>query len=107
MLYRFKSRAEPDLIMLEPQGRQMLELIGKTPEVRGIVTLAQIPAAVAALEAAIVREAAQPAAEEKAPAEDGEVEALQPTIGLRQQAAPFLTLLRRSAEAGCDVVWGV
>jgi cyclopropane-fatty-acyl-phospholipid synthase len=31
MLYKFKSRAAADLILLEPQGRQILEIIGKTP----------------------------------------------------------------------------
>ena len=49
MLYKFKSRAAADLILLEPQGRQILEIIGKTPGPTGIVTAAQIPAALAAL----------------------------------------------------------
>ena len=53
MLYKFKSRATADLIMLEPQGRQIVSLIGKTPGASGIVTVAQIPAAIAALEAAV------------------------------------------------------
>ncbi|MEY3765650.1 MAG: hypothetical protein RLZ03_609, partial [Pseudomonadota bacterium] len=29
MLYKFKSKATGDLIMLEPHGRQILSLIGK------------------------------------------------------------------------------
>ncbi len=49
MLYKFKSRAAAYLILLEPQGRQILEIIGKTPGPTGIVTAAQIPAALAAL----------------------------------------------------------
>eukprot|EP01034_Spumella_vulgaris_P028059 gene28059-34856_t len=52
MLYKFKSRAAADLILLEPQGRQILQIIGKAPAPNGIVTAAQIPAALAALEAA-------------------------------------------------------
>ena len=51
MLYKFKSRATADLIMLEPQGRQIVTIIGKTPGASGIVTAAQIPGAIAALEA--------------------------------------------------------
>lgn len=31
MLYKFKSRATADLIMLEPQGRQIVTIIGMTP----------------------------------------------------------------------------
>ena len=29
MLYKFKSKAAGDLIMLEPNGRRVLEIIGK------------------------------------------------------------------------------
>ena len=53
MLYKFKSKAAADLIMLEPHGRQILEIIGKTPGNNGIVTAAQIPGAISALEAAV------------------------------------------------------
>ena len=51
MLYKFKSRATADLIMLEANGRQVLEIIGKTPDdEHGIITVEQIPAAISALE---------------------------------------------------------
>ena len=56
MLYRFKSRATADLILLLPHARRLLEIIGKEPGAQGIITAAQIPAAVAALEAAVVDE---------------------------------------------------
>jgi hypothetical protein len=53
MPYKFKSRATADLIMLDANGRKLLEIIGKSPdEVHGIITVEQIPAAIAALEAA-------------------------------------------------------
>ena len=53
MLFKFKSRATADLIMLEPNGRRVLEIIGKTPDdEHGIITVEQIPAAISALEAA-------------------------------------------------------
>ena len=53
MLYRFKSKNMGDVIMLEPNGRQVLEIIGKTPSPRGIILPEQMPAAIEALEAAI------------------------------------------------------
>src|SRR3990167_8081991 len=56
MLYRFKSRATADLILLLPHARRLLEIIGKEPGAQGIITAAQIPAAVAALEAAVIDE---------------------------------------------------
>ena len=49
MLYRFKSQATADVVMLEPNARQLLDVIGKTPGPQGIVTVDQIPAAVSAL----------------------------------------------------------
>ena len=110
MLYKFKSRAAADLIMLEPQGRQVLEIIGKTPGATGIVTVAQIPAAIAALEAAVAAEEerrAQQAAD--ADPEDAEETQVEPAdaVHLRQRVVPFIDLLRRSAAEGYDVVWGV
>ncbi len=56
MLYKFKSRATADLILLEPHGRRLLQAMGKEPAAQGIVTVAQIPAAMAALEAAVAAE---------------------------------------------------
>ncbi|RLJ38312.1 DUF1840 domain-containing protein [Acidovorax sp. 106] len=110
MLYKFKSRAAADLILLEPQGRQILQIIGKAPAPNGIVTAAQIPAALAALEAAVaadearLREAAQQAAEADPNAPEDEPRDI---VRLRQRAAPFIDLLRRSLQEDCDVVWGV
>lgn len=111
MLYKFKSRATADLILLEPHGKRLLEIIGKEPGPRGIVTAEQIPAAVAALEAAVVEEerrlaeAGQTADADEAPAvgADGKE---RDTVTLRQRAAPFIDTLRRSAAEGHDVVWG-
>ena len=60
MPYKFKSRATADLIMLDANGRKLLEIIGKSPdEVHGIITVEQIPAAIVALEAAAAEDAAR------------------------------------------------
>ena len=104
MLYKFKSRATADLIMLEPQGRQIVTIIGKTPGTSGIVTAAQIPAAIAALEAAIIADEAQPEAQEN---DESAAEERHDVVRLRQRAAPFIEMLKRSAAAEVDVVWGV
>lgn len=111
MLYKFKSRATADLILLEPHGRRLLEIIGKEPGARGIVTAPQIPVAIAALEAAVIdeerrlAESAQDADGDEAPATgpDGKE---RDTVTLRQRATPFIDMLRRSAAEGHDVVWG-
>ena len=108
MLYKFKSRATADLIMLEPQGRQILEIIGKTPSASGIVTAAQIPHAISALEAAVAASEVQPPVQEGGDAqEDDEQGDRSQTVQLRQRAAPFIEMLRKSAAEKADVVWGV
>ena len=103
MLYKFKSRSAPDLIMLEPHGRQILQIIGKTPGPTGIITAAQIPAAMAALQAAVAADEAGTGAQELTDAEAGE---RPDTVRLHQRAAPFLEMLRRSVAQEHDVVWG-
>lgn len=107
MLYKFKSRATADLIMLEPQGRQIVSIIGKTPGGSGIVTAAQIPVAIAALEAAVAADEAQPPADAGAQSDAAsEDDNPKETVRLRQRAAPFIEMLRRSAAENVDVVWG-
>jgi len=103
MLYKFKSQAAADVIMQQLNGDQMLTIIGKTPSPQGVITVEQMPAAIAALEASILaHEAAQARLKENLQLEmDGD------GIMLRQRVAPFIELLRCSAEAGKDVVWGV
>ena len=97
MIYKFKSPATGDLIMLGPQGDQMLRLLGREPAAKGIVEVADMPAAMAALQAAI-------AAEEAPPADD---ETRLPPVGLRQRLWPMVEMLRRAHAADADVVWGV
>lgn len=105
MLYKFKSRAAADLIMLEPQGRQIVTIMGKTPGASGIVTAAQIPSAIAALEAAVAAEEALPPVDE-AGEEVTEQERAE-AVRLRQRVAPLIEMLRCSAAEQVDVVWGV
>ena len=115
MLYKFKSRATADLILLDAQGRRMLMILGKEPAAKGIITVAQIPAAIAALEAAVAHDESDDRADAKvdARAADGgqdDADTDGPSgsrVTLRQRAAPFIDMLQRSAAEKADVVWGV
>ena len=102
MIYKFKSPATGDLIMLGPQGDQMLRLIGREPAAKGIIEVAAMPAAIDALQAAVA--AAETPAD--TPAEDRD-EASAPNVGLRQRLWPMVELLRRAQAADAAVVWGV
>lgn len=108
MLYKFKSPATADLIMLEPQGRRMLEIIGKPVDAKqGILQPSDMPAAVAALETAIVVEEEQRKAAEAEAAARGEELPPREGVTLRQRATPFIDMLRRCQQAGKEIVWGV
>jgi cyclopropane-fatty-acyl-phospholipid synthase len=105
MIYKFKSQTAADVIMLKLNGDQMLAIVGKEPSAQGIITVAQIPAAIAALEAAVVTHESAESRRTEQPQMEVEVEG--DSVRLRDRAAPFIELLRSSAQAGKDVVWGV
>jgi hypothetical protein len=108
MLYRFKSQATADVVMLEPNARQLLDIVGKAVAPQGIITREQIPAAVAALEAAVGREHEQHRHNHDAfAAENHEEPAEREHVALHQRAAPLIDMLKRSQAEGRDVVWGV
>ncbi len=107
MLYKFKSRATADVIMLEANGRQLLQIIGKSPDAHGIVTAAQIPAALQALEAAVAEDEARarPAQGDGDDGEEADGGHAAAVVRLHQRAAPLIDMLRRSAAEKADVTW--
>jgi hypothetical protein len=113
MLYKFKSKATGDLIMLEPQGKQILKLIGKEPGAKGIILPNEMLAAIDALHQAVAEEElAHQAAEAAAKAGDGQANDAAPTggpraISLKQRVVPFVDMLRRAHAEDKEVVWGV
>ncbi|MEY4713061.1 MAG: hypothetical protein RIS88_2511 [Pseudomonadota bacterium] len=107
MLYKFKSKASGDLIMLEPNGRRMLETIGKSPGPQGIIEVHQMAGAIVALERAIAEDEAQRQAEIEEARRQGHELQVQEAVTLRHRATPFIEMLRRCEEASADIVWGV
>ena len=106
MIYKFKSAAAADVIMMGPNGDQLLRLMGREPGLQGIVTQAQLGAAISALDQAVAEDEAEfarlqaeaQAAGEPAPKREG--------ISLRQRAWPLLEMMRLSLAQGQDVIWG-
>ena len=58
MLYKFKSKAAGDVIMMAPSGDEVLRVIGKSPAAKGIIEVASMPAAMAAIEQAVAADEA-------------------------------------------------
>lgn len=97
--------------MLGSHGDQMLKIMGREPSAQGIVTVAQIPAAIAALQAAVVSAEAVETTDDDTPHADdpsaADDKADIDTVSLRARVSPLIALLRNSALAGEDVTWGV
>ena len=115
MLFKFKSQACADLIMLEADGRRILKaMLGDDP-VKGIVRSADLPLALAKLDAAVAQdEAIRRAQADKAAAREAgqdegsdQEEVALPAIRLAQRAAPMQKMLKRCMAEEADLVWGV
>jgi hypothetical protein len=89
----------------------LLQIIGKdngaAGAAKGIILPEQMPAAIAALEAAITQEEDALKAAQAEAAERGEELPRPDAISLRQRAVPFIEMLRRCEKAGKEIVWGV
>ena len=119
MLFEFKSRATGSVVMTADVGKKVLPLIGKSPDPQGIITVGQMPAAIAALEAACKREnelaaaaknkAAGPGAAREAPAADKVDDPADDPhlIGICQRVYPLIDMLKQAHTAGKDITWGV
>ena len=107
MIYKFKSQATGDLIMLQANGRQLLAILEKNfPEqqAQGILTVAQMPRAVQAIEEAIAAEDRVRAEATQAGSAGGHAGG---AISLRQRLVPFLAMVKRCMQANEPIVWGV
>ena len=107
MLYRFKSKATGDVVMLEANGKQVLEILGKDPSGPGILLCSQMPAAIDALQAAVLQEEAELAQRRQEAEAAGEPLPETDRISLRTRVTPFIEMLRHCLREPCDVVWGV
>ncbi|MFD0668674.1 DUF1840 domain-containing protein [Ramlibacter sp. MAHUQ-53] len=107
MLFKFKSKAAGDLVMLEPTGRRILKIIGKDPSPTGIIQPPEMAAAATALERAVAEEEAQQKAAIEEARAKGEPPPRFEAISLRQRAHPFIEMLRRCEKADREIVWGV
>ena len=107
MIYKFKSKAAGDLIMLGPNGDALMRALGREPAAQGIIEVAAMPAAIEAIHAAIAAdEALQAQAQAEAAARGQSLPARQ-GISPRQRMGPMLDMLGRAMAAGEPIVWGI
>jgi hypothetical protein len=107
MIYKFKSKAAGDVIMMGPAGDDVLRLIGKAPAPQGIIEVGAMAGAMAAIEQAVAADEAARAQAEREAAAEGRVLGPREGVSLRQRAWPLAEMMKRSVAAGADIVWGV
>jgi hypothetical protein len=106
----FKSAACADTIYFGDVAKRMMELMGKDVADQGIVTVEQLPDAIARLQAAIETDKAQHRqqvlADEPGTEKTGDG-GMRPRVSLTQRALPLLAMLQTSLQEKKPVVWGV
>lgn len=101
MQYTFKSAVGSDVLMLEATGRQMLAIIGKNSDAKGILIPEHMPAASTALKAAIDSD------EAAGDVSDDEERSEIKSVSLRSRAWPLITLIDQSLKSQVPITWGV
>lgn len=113
MLFKFKSKATSDLIMLEPDARVLLKMMLGDDPVKGIVLAKDLPAMIANLESALAQESAHDGSakvrlQDTTAGFDNSVDGpWGEAVLVNQRAAPMLQMLKRCMAENADLVWGV
>jgi hypothetical protein len=110
MLVIFKSAACGDLLYFGDVAKAMMALMGKEVTDKGIVTVEQLPDAIARLAAAIAGD--KPQHREHLLADEPKTETTEnggerPFVSLTRRALPLLEMLKVSLAEKEPVVWGV
>jgi hypothetical protein len=107
MIYKFRSKAAGDVIMMGPNGDEVLRIIGKSPAPKGIIEPAAMPGAIAALERAVADDEARRKQAEDDAAAEGRKVGHGEGVSLRQRAWPLVDMMKRAHADNKEIVWGV
>lgn len=106
----FKSAACADVIYFGDVAQRLMALMGKDAGPKGIVTVEQLPEAIARLKAALEEDRERHlrlVRDEVRGTETAEGGGTRPAVSLTQRALPLLALLEQSLAERKPVVWGV
>ncbi len=107
MLYKFKSKAGSDVIMLAIHATQVLAAFGRQGAAKGIVEVLDLPQAIQSLEQAFSQESAlakQTLIENEN--EEPTTQVHSETVSLHQRAWPLLMLMKQAQKEGHVITWG-
>ena len=103
MLYKFKSKAAGDVIMLGANGDQVMRLVGRDPAPKGIFEVDAMPGLMSTLKAAVE---ADEATRVSTAADTAHGTGGGDRVALRQRVWPLVEMLRRCHAAREVIVWG-
>ena len=105
MIYQFRSKAGPDVIMLADLTQRIFDILGLPLEPRGILTKEQLPTLITALETAILQDLEERSKANNPANEKTEKPKLADRLG--QRGYPFLELMKQAKAKNEPVMWGV
>jgi len=106
----FRSPAAADVMMFDDVAKRMMAVMGKEEAARGIVTVEQLPGAIARLKAAIAADRAAHTGEQEEDRPETETTpggGKRPYVGFAQRAVPLVEFLEYSLKADKPVMWGI
>ena len=106
MIYKFRSKATGDLIMLGPNGDRLMQLLGREPAAKGIIETAAMADALDRLRAAVAADEAT-GQENRAGGSEEQDKGRADRVTLRSRVWPMVQMLERAMAAGEPIVWGV
>jgi len=105
MIYQFRSKAGPDVIMMADLTKRIFDILGRPLESRGILMVEQLPTLITTLETAILKDLEERSKTQDETKEEAEKPKLADRLG--QRAYPFLELMKQAKAKDEPVMWGV
>jgi hypothetical protein len=106
MIYQFRSKAGPDVIMLADLTKRIFDILGRPLEPRGVFTAERLPELITALETAILKDLEERSQKPNS-GTDETAEKPKSADRLGQRAYPFLELMKQANAKQEPILWGV
>lgn len=101
----FKSRHAPNVIMLEGVALELLHLMGHTGTVPGALTAADLPDALARLQAGVGAAADGTLAADRPPDDAKEDDTHRAEVSAAQRALPLIAMLEAAIANDDHIIW--
>jgi hypothetical protein len=105
MIYQFRSKAGPDVIMLADLTKRIFDILGRPLEPRGILTVEHLPTLITTLEIAILKDLEERSKVQEGGKDSSEKVSLADRLG--QRAYPFLELMKQAHAKHEPIMWGI